>query len=174
MNKLNLILILCSLLYISCSQSPDPNINSSGEDEIKAHEVTGNINMSDQDYKDLLYVPIYSDIYVDRANQSSLLSATLSIRNTSFEDTLFVSKIDYYNTEGQLVRSFVDNLIRLNPMGTINYVVEKEDDSGGPGANFIVELNSKNKNVKPLVQAIMIGHTGNKGFSFSTDGYSIK
>lgn len=57
-------------------------------------------------------------------------------------------------------------------MATVNYVIEKEDTSGGPGANFLVELSSNNL-IKPLIQAIMIGENGNKGFAFSTDGYSI-
>ena len=175
MNKFSFTLCLFTCLLIICCQGPrDPNLNKSGEDEFKAHEVQREIDMDNQEFQDVIYVPIYSDIYVDKANQNSLLSATLSIRNTSYKDSLFISKIDYFNTEGQMVRSYVDNMIRLTPMGTLNYVIEKEDDSGGPGANFIVEISSKNKNVKPLIQAVMIGHTGNKGFAFSTDGYSIK
>ena len=59
-------------------------------------------------------------------------------------------------------------------MATINYVIEREDDTGGSGANFIVKLSAKNEDVKPLIQAVMIGQYGNKGFAFSTDGYSIK
>lgn len=59
-------------------------------------------------------------------------------------------------------------------MATVNYVIEKEDDSGGPGANFIVDLSGRKANMKPLIQAVMISHTGNKSFSFVTDGYSIK
>ena len=54
-------------------------------------------------------------------------------------------------------------------------VIEKGDASGGSGANFIVELCAMSKNVKPIIQAIMIGDNGsNQGFAFSTDGYSIK
>ena len=59
-------------------------------------------------------------------------------------------------------------------MATVNYVIEREDDSGGSGANFIVKLSAKSEKVKPIIQAVMIGHVGNKGFAFSTDGYSIK
>ncbi len=60
-------------------------------------------------------------------------------------------------------------------MATVNYVIEKDDDTGGHGANFIIALSSKNKNItRPVIQAIMIGQFGNKGFSFATDGYSVK
>lgn len=172
MKKNNGILFLLILLIAGCG-SPDPNATKSGEDELKSLELDRTLSKKDKKYEDLVYVPIYSDIYISRVNQSSLLSATLSVRNTSPNDSLFVTKIDYYNTEGDLVKQFIKQPIGLAPMATVNYVIEKEDTSGGPGANFIVNLYSNNK-IKPLIQAVMIGENGNKGFAFSTDGYSIE
>lgn len=161
-----------TLLY-SCG-NPDPNLDKNGQDELKNLEIARTITNNELNFKDTIYVPIYSDIYIDQINQKVLLAATLSIRNTSYDDSLYISKIDYFNTEGKLVKSYANNLLSLPPMATVNYVIKKDDDSGGPGANFIVELNSKNKNISPLIQAVMIGENGNKAFSFSTDGYSIK
>lgn len=174
MNK-KIIFICCYLLFylFSCT-NPDPNLNKKGEDELKVLEVATNINKEEIEFQEVFYVPIYSDIYADHQNQKILLAATLSIRNTSYDDSLFISKIDYFNTQGDLVRSYIDNPIGLSPMATINYVIEKDDDTGGSGANFIVGISSKGKNVSPLIQAIMVGHTGNKGFTFATDGYPIK
>lgn len=174
-NKAKSFLLFLSILIclFSCKQV-DPNLDKKGEDELKSHEITKEINLDKMAYEDVLYVPIYSDIYADVTNQKSLLAATLSIRNTSNSDSIFISVIDYFNTEGALVRKYLDNTISIQPMGTVNYVIEREDESGGSGANFIVEIFSTNAKVKPLVQAIMIGQTGNKGFAFSTDGYSIK
>ena len=166
-------ILLVYALLISCNQT-DPNVRSSGEDELKAHEMDRAIEANEQTFSDIIYVPIYSDIYLDQQNQSTLLAATLSIRNTSFADSLFISTIDYYNTDGILVRSYIENPISLGPMATINYVVDKDDDTGGPGANFIVELSAK-KSTRPLIQAIMVGQSAsNKAFSFAADGYSIK
>lgn len=160
-------------VFFAC-ESKDPNMDSQGQDELKSLEITSTINATTLPYQDEVYVPIYSDIYVRKSNQKALLAATLSIRNTSYQDTLYISKIDYFNTEGNLVRSYLDGTISLSPMGTINYVIERDDDTGGSGANFMVKLSAKNKQIKPLIQAIMIGHDGNNGFSFSTDGYSVK
>lgn len=176
MNKsiISTIAILSTLtLMFSCGRV-DPNINKTGEDELKALEIHRTINEDEQNFQDIIYVPIYSDIYVDQLNQNSLLAATLSIRNTSYKDSLFITKIDYFNTAGTLVRNYIENPINIPPMGTVNYVVEKDDKTGGAGANFIVNMTAKNKNIRPLVQAIMIGHVNKKGFAFSTDGYSIK
>jgi len=156
-------------------ESPNPNIGQTGEDGLKALEIPGTLKVEDQEYQDLIYVPIYCRLYVDKQDPIIRLSATLSIRNTSSTDSLFISKIDYFDTHGDLIRSYIEHTISLPPMATINYVIEKEDDIGGTGTNFLVDLSAKNPNIKPLIQAIMVGHSGsNKGFSFSTDGYSVR
>ena len=166
------VLFLAIILIVSCA-SPDPNLDSTGTDEFESLEIDHKINFSKMNYQDTIYVPIYSDIYIDEQNQKTLLAATLSIRNTSYNDSLFVSKIDYFNTEGVLVRSYIKHAIGLPPMGTVDYVIEKDDDTGGRGANFIVCLSAE-EYLNPLVQAVMIGKFSNKSFAFSTDGYSVK
>lgn len=165
---------LLLFLLNSCGNK-NPNLDKSGKDELKLLELDHTFNKAQMKFNDTIYVPIYSNIYVDKQNQKRLLAATLSIRNTSFSDSLFVTKINYFNTEGTLVKNYINNPISLPPMASINYVIEKEDDTGGSGANFIVALSGKNDYYRPIIQAIMIGENGeNKGFSFSTDGYSIK
>lgn len=169
------ILTFClGLIILNSCIEQNPNLNKSGEDELKSLEIENPLDKEQIQFKDIIYVPIYSDIYIDSSNPKHLLSATLSIRNTSFTDSLYVSKIDYYNTEGSLVRNYIDKTISIKPMETVNYVIEKEDEIGGSGANFIVELSAKNSEIKPLIQAVMIGKLSNYSFSFSTDGYSIK
>lgn len=167
------IVCLSFILCLSCMDKK-PNQTATGQDELKSLELENPISIGEIVYSDTLYVPIYSDIYVDASNQNSLLAATLSIRNTSYQDSLFVSKIDYFDTDGNLVKNFLVNPISLHPMATVNYVIERENEIGGSGANFIVVLSAKQPDIRPLVQAVMIGQSGNKGFSFSTDGYSIK
>lgn len=119
-----------------------------------------------------VYVPIYSDIYNQTRDSRTLLTATLGIRNTSLKDSLFVSKIDYYNTEGDLVRSYIDSPIYLTPMETIDYVIEQQDTSGGSGANFMIDWYSKKK-LNPLFQAVMVGGLGAQAFSFTTEGIEV-
>tara|TARA_R110002051_G_scaffold56046_4_gene103873 strand:- start:5288 stop:5719 length:432 start_codon:yes stop_codon:yes gene_type:complete len=119
-----------------------------------------------------VYVPIYSDIYNQNRDTRILLTATLSIRNTSIKDSLFVSKIDYYNTEGDLVRNYIDSPVYLKPMESIDYVIEQQDTSGGSGANFLIDWYSK-KQLNPLFQAVMVGGLGAQAFSFTTDGIEV-
>ena len=119
-----------------------------------------------------VYVPVYSDIYQRTRQDRTSLTSTLSIHNTSETDTLYISRIDYYNTEGKLVRKYIESTIFLSTFETLEYVVDEADNTGGSGANFVIEWYG-NKKLNPLFQAVMIGGLGNKSFSFTTEGVEI-
>ncbi|WP_026451307.1 DUF3124 domain-containing protein [Aequorivita capsosiphonis] len=119
-----------------------------------------------------VYVPVYSNMYQRTRNERTLLTSTLSIHNTSETDTLYINRIDYYNTDGKFVRKYIESTIFLNTFETLEYVVDEKDESGGSGANFVIEWYG-NKKLNPLFQAVMIGGLGNKTFSFTTEGVEI-
>ncbi|MEQ9298636.1 MAG: DUF3124 domain-containing protein [Cyclobacteriaceae bacterium] len=156
---------------VSCFNT-DPNKDTYSE-KVMDQNLISKAVPGDYLIADTVYVPIYSHIYSSTKDTRFLLTATLSIRNTSFKDTLFVSTIDYYDTRGALVREYLDQPFYLNPMATIDYVVDEQDDLGGSGANFIVTWSARNPAMKPLIQAIMISTNGQQGVSFSVDGVSI-
>lgn len=94
MSKLGLptIAIATLVLLSGCNKSiQDPNIvfSENHKDPIKELEVTSTVDPSQLNYKQTFYVPIYSDIYTDRDNQKVLLSATLSIRNTTKKSVVY-------------------------------------------------------------------------------------
>ena len=112
------------------------------------------------------YVPVYSHIYYD-GGRPYLLETTLSIRNVDPNEPVYVSKADYYDTEGKLSKEKVDRLIKLDPLQTIEFLIERHDASGGSGANFIVEWHAADKNVHaPLIEAVMVGRSGTNAISF--------
>ncbi|WP_435949824.1 DUF3124 domain-containing protein [Psychrobacter sp. DM8] len=163
------------VLLTGCTPQQDPNVTLSEhqQDPIEELEITTDVDRSQFGYKQTFYVPIYSDIYTDRDNRKVLLSATLSIRNTTLKNSLFINKIDYYDTDGAFVKSYLDKPIELPAMGTLNYIVEKEEDKGGSGANFIIEVEGMNQTVRPVIEAVMIGNFSNKGFAFTTQGTPV-
>ena len=55
-----------------------------------------------------LYVPVYSHIYTGDKERPFNLAVTLSIRNTDPRSSLRLTAVDYYDTEGRLVRSYLD------------------------------------------------------------------
>ena len=164
-------LCISSLLF-ACLGDKDPNKNTYAETVIENNEIEGEIPLR-YTHIDSVYVPIYSDIYSRRKDLRFLLTATLSIRNTSYTDTLLISTIDYFDTQGDLVRNYLEKTIFLKPMASIDYVINEDDDTGGTGANFIVVLHTRSDKVKPVIQAIMISTNGQQGIAFTTDGISI-
>lgn len=178
MNKFRIPILSISMLLLlsGCDKSiQDPNILYSERhtDPIEALKMSSAVDRSNFGYKQTFYVPIYSDIYTDKDNRKVLLSATLSIRNTTLKKPLYINKIDYYGTDGELLKSYIKKSIELPAMATLNYIVEKEEDKGGSGANFIIEVEGIDETVKPVVEAVMIGNFSNKGFAFSTEGTPV-
>ena len=175
-HRVSVLLIAVMALLSGCDESAqDPNVllSEHQKDPIEALEITSDVDHSQFGYKQTFYVPIYSDIYTDRDARKVLLSATLSVRNTTFKKSLYINKIDYYDTDGALVKSYLDKAIELPAMATLNYIVEKEEDKGGSGANFIIEVEGVDETVKPVIEAVMIGNFSNKGFAFSTEGTPV-
>lgn len=120
-----------------------------------------------------VYVPIYSHIYYD-GGRPYLLEAMLSVRNTDMENPLYVSAIHYYDTRGNLSKKYVDQLIRLEPLQTIEFLVERHDITGGSGANFIVEWRASDARVEPpFIEAIMVGRSGTNAISFVSPGRAL-
>jgi len=88
---------------------------------------------------------------------------SLSIRNTDFKEDLYIESIDYYNTEGKLVKNYISQPHILKPMGSVDFIVELDDMSGGNGAKFLVKFASKSNMSKPIIQGIMSNIVGNSG-----------
>lgn len=169
-------LLIGSASLLGCNPpTNDPNILYSDDhkDPIKKLETDKIIDSRRMAYQQTFYVPVYSNIHVDEDNPKVMLSATLSIRNSSLDHSIYVTKIDYYNTTGDFVRPYLTKMIELPPMGTLNYIVERMDDSGGDGANFVVTIEGGDAKLNPVIEAIMIGSYSNKGFAFSTTATPI-
>jgi hypothetical protein len=113
-----------------------------------------------------LYVPSYSHIYFRDAQRSLNLTTTLSIRNTSRDDSITLSTVDYYDSGGARVRSYVDAPRRLAPLASTYVVVEQDDLRGGVGANFIVRWQAERAVPPPVVEAVMITTQSTQGISF--------
>ena len=153
-------------VMVSCSQSKAP--------ETKHHSNFHSVDKSAFEKTEQVYIPIYSDIYYLDSKHTFSLTATLSIRNTSFKDSIYVFAIDYYNSGGEKVCRYNESTLLVKPMESVDFVVENKDDTGGVGANFVVEWGAKPGAQKPFFQGVMIGTTGQQGISFTTEGIVIQ
>lgn len=120
-----------------------------------------------------IYVPVYSHIYSGDREHPFYLAATLSIRNTDPKHAMTVLSVDYYDSKGKQLRSYLENPIILGPLATTRYIIKESDKSGGSGANFIVKWKSDVKINIPIIESIMIGTKTQQGISFISRGRII-
>jgi len=120
-----------------------------------------------------VYVPAYSYVYQGMKNRPFGLTIILSLRNTDMEKSLRITRVDYYDTEGRLVKGYQDAPLTLGPLATKEYLINAHDLSGGSGANFIVRWNADEPVVTPLIEAVMIGTESSQGISFRATGKVI-
>jgi hypothetical protein len=123
-----------------------------------------------------IYVPAYSHIYTGNREQPFLLTVTLSIRNIDPEHPIKIIAADYFETQGTLLKKFIDTPVTLKPLGSLRYIIPQKDKSGGSGANFIVrwESGQSGQSVNPpIAESIMIGTQSQQGISFTSRGRVI-
>ncbi len=119
------------------------------------------------------YLSIYSHIYSFSREKSQNLTAMVSLRNVSDTGTIYISKADYYNTKGELIRHYFKKPIQLKPLETVEIVIDETDEQGGSGANFIFEWSTPPNTPEPLFEAVMTSLRGSQGLSFITQGRRI-
>jgi hypothetical protein len=119
-----------------------------------------------------IYAPAYSHVYYQGGSPYPL-ETTLSLRNVDSDQPVYVGSVAYYDTNGERVRSFVERTIKLKPLQTIEFLVERQDSTGGSGANFLVEWMSDEDVDELLVETVMVGTLGTQGICFSKNGIEI-
>lgn len=120
-----------------------------------------------------VYVPVYSHVYHEDG-KPHLLTITLSVRNTSIDQQIIVTSVRYYDTKGNEVKSHLDKPLPLGPLATTEFLIERDDTSGGSGANFLVEWVSNEPVTEPIIEAVMIDTSSQQGISFARSGKVIK
>ena len=123
-----------------------------------------------------VYVPVYSSIYVGLDIRQAIieLAATVSIRNVSALYPVVLNFVRYYDSGGKLIREYLKEPVELGPLATVEFVIQRVDTAGGPGANFLVQWVGQKDVDEPLIEAVMIGQNGNAGISFTSEGRVIK
>lgn len=122
--------------------------------------------------KHAMYVPVYSHIYLENGKSTVNLAVTLSIRNTSYTDNLYITEVVYYGSQGEVLKQYLDSTLLIKPMASIEFIVERSESKGGAGANFVVKWGALKPGSEPLMQTVM--NETSAGISFVTTGVEIK
>lgn len=120
----------------------------------------------------VLYMPVYSNIPFQKKEKYDL-SAFLAIHNTDLYSDIKLTMVNFFNTEGKLVKVYIDQEQHIKPLATAIFEVSKADHSG-TGANFLVEWVAEQPVNAPLVESVMKDLKGNLGLSFLSTGRIIR
>jgi len=171
--KLLLIIFLYSFFMIACSDKEENNELISKKQKEYSYFYPDKNSSVDLQKKETLYIPVYSHVYTSN-DKYERMGITLSIRNTDSLQKMLIQHISYYSTTGDLIEVFIDTAHILKPMASIDFIVDLRDMRGGSGANFIIEWAGSENLSTPIIQAVMVNNSGNRAFSFITNGYTIK
>lgn len=115
-----------------------------------------------------LYLPIATSFITD--DYSFPVNATIVIHNTDPDHAINIVKMDFYNTSGKLVETFLQQPLKLNPStGTRIHVKNSLTGEEGTAAHFVIQWQAETKVVEPLVRGLLMGARGTRGYSFSTE-----
>jgi len=120
-----------------------------------------------------VYVPAYSDIFFNDVERTLDLAVSLVVHNTDAANPITITSMRYYDTDGNLVVEHMETPITLAPWATTSVVVEREDASGGIGANFIVDWKADRAVSAPVIESIMVSTAGSHGIGFTGSGQVI-
>lgn len=118
----------------------------------------------------VIYVPIYSHIYIGNKESPFNLAATISIRNTDPKRSITLVRVEYYGSSGKLLKKYLEAPISLGPMAATHYVVKEADTTGGSGASFLATWQADKPVTPPLLESVMIGTQLQQGLSFTSRG----
>jgi len=122
----------------------------------------------------LVYVPVYSHIYHGDLERKFLLTGIVSIRNTDQNHAITITLADYYDSDGKVIRRYLQKPLTLNPMASTRFIVKESDTKGGSGANFLIKWKAETEGNEPIMEAVMIGTAFSQGISFTSRGKAIK
>ncbi|MFC7356738.1 DUF3124 domain-containing protein [Jejudonia soesokkakensis] len=167
--KYFIFIALPTLLCISCIQPRE----LSSTDPVNWDKRTVKTTVSDSLETGSTFLSIYSQIYMRNDEEQSDLTVTVSLHNPNLNEQLFIDKAVYYNTHGEPIRTYFDKTIFINPMETVQIVIDGIDKEGGTGANFVFDWKTKKGTNEPIFEAVMINTYGQQGISFVTTGKRI-
>lgn len=150
--------IICVILFLFsgfvwAAQSPDPDELSQGQ---------------------VIYIPAYSHVYFGNSEREFNLSCTLMFHNVNPDVAITLDQVRYYDSQGELVREYLNSPRTIKPMQTVWFIVRESDRSGGAGANFTVRWHADSRVIPPISETVNIGTAFGQGISFVKDGVVIE
>ena len=111
------------------------------------------INVTNLKAVQQIYVPV--NLESNTMNGHRNIRTILKIRNTSSTDSAYLTHIDYYDTQGTLIKKFLESTVLIKPMATREVMI-RNNQFRTKGDNFLVQWYSNNPEHRPFVQTVSL------------------
>jgi len=122
----------------------------------------------------LVYVPVYSHVVRTDGLPPFAFAVNVSIRNTDSKHPIGITSARYYDTDGKLLKEYLQEPRGLAPLGTTTLFVKQSDMAGGLGANFLIEWVAEEAVTEPVIEAVMIGQREVRMCAFRSPGRVVE
>jgi hypothetical protein len=125
-----------------------------------------------------LYLTIYShiwhgDVVASGERTKTLMSVSVSIRNTDLVKSIRILSAQYYDTDGKMLKAYVASPKTIGPMGTHELFIPRSDDTGGSGANFVITWKSDTPASPPIVEGIHANLPAGRSIAFTSSARAL-
>lgn len=115
-----------------------------------------------------LFLPVYSELSYGDRNAAVNLAVEVTIRNLDAARTILVKKVEYLDAQGNVVRPLLEESLSLKPMSAELLYIKESDRSGGKSSGVLIEWESSDPVVAPLVLGVMVNRVYNQAMVFTT------
>ena len=114
-----------------------------------------------------LYIPSPTSFMA--GTHSFNVRATVFIHNTDPTNAINITGIDFYNSGGKLVETYLTQPLKLNALAATRVNVKQPlEGEDGMAAHFVIKWQAEQKVVEPLMSGLFFGVSGTRGFSFTS------
>ncbi|MHC1701560.1 MAG: DUF3124 domain-containing protein [Humidesulfovibrio sp.] len=135
---------------------------------------SASVGLAEMSTGQTLYVPCSSHTYHGPKTRQVDLTVTLVVRNADTRNPITLNSVDYYGTNGKLLRRYLARPTVIEPLSAQEFMVEQNDTVGGAGASFLLRWRAAKLVNEPVVEAVMIGSSSGLGISFVSHGVTVQ
>lgn len=172
-----------TLSLVACHNSPSSETTDNQAESLEATETTKPNEWQNNVVKQPLptnltlgssYLSIYPTIYDFAQHKKRNLTAVINLRNLNGQDNVYLTKADYYDNQGKLIRSYLTQPIVIHSKETLEIMIDQTNQENRSGSSFIFDWQIQPNSHPPLFEALMTSTLSQQGISFTTQGIRIK
>lgn len=130
------------------------------------------IDESMLNYREKVYLPLYSKDYLEKKHEINLM-ASVKVENKSRFEPIYLLAIDYYDCNGNLSERLIKKPVKIYPFESTQFILNNNLADEQKGENIIVDWGTVTFDKKPEIYMDMILNTPKGPVSYKDNGITV-